>query len=299
LMASSDLGLCPNGGTMCHIGGNPVRTSSSTSTIHGPVAGGATNCQSCRFLVSGPQYVGGILARLNAQTVNVIAAGNRLREAEEHRRALVAERRRAVSDGTPGLRRRVLRARTNVEAAEAHAEDMAERWQNLYRLFNRCLKALQELMRREDGGEPSGGRHLLVLNGRADDVRSALQRCTDITLWNRVCYSSEVIDSVDATEAATYRGMRLDHVLAQSGKPAVFASLTDRERVAVGNEFARWLETRLGPAGADEVYEGRRTLAEAGLLDDLDMVLPYGAPHASATTLPLQAGRALLPSPTS
>jgi hypothetical protein len=176
---------------------------------------------------------------------------------------------------------------------------MAERWQNLYRLFNRCLKALQELMRREDGGEPSGGRHLLVLNGRADDVRSALQRCTDITLWNRVCYSSEVIDSVDATEAATYRGMRLDHVLAQSGKPAVFASLTDRERVAVGNEFARWLETRLGPAGADEVYEGRRTLAEAGLLDDLDMVLPYGAPHASATTLPLQAGRALLPSPTS
>jgi hypothetical protein len=297
LLASSDIGLCPNGATLCHIGGKPVSTAAAAAAVFGPVAGGATNCQSCRFLVSGPQYIGGVVARLNAQSVKVRAAGERLREMQDQRRALVAERRRAGDDVPASLLRRVRRAMTTVEAAEAHCEDMSERWQNLYRLFNRCLKALQELMRREDAGEPSSeARHLLVLNGTAADVQCALQRCTDVALWKRVCADAEVFD-VDWTEAAAKFGMRIDHLLAQSGRPAVFAGLTDRERVAVGNAFARWLETRLGPAGADEIYEGRRTLAEAGLLDDLDMVLPHGGPRVPATTL-LPTAQRFLPSVT-
>jgi len=294
LMSASDLGLCPNCGTLCHIGGKPVTTASSSSRVHGPVPGLATNCQSCRFLVSGPQYLGGIIARLNALTVQVRAAGDRLRAAEEQRRSLVAERRRAAEDAPAALRRRLRRASAEVEAAEGHAEDIGERWWNLYRLFDRCLKALQELMRRKSTAESSNGRHLLVLNGAPDDVQVALRRCNDITLWNRVCFDSEVWDSVDATESATRRGMRLDHLLAQSGRSAVFAGLTEAERVAVGNAFARWLETRLGPAGAEEIYEGRRTLAEAGLLDDLDLVLPHDAPRPSGTVL-LPEAQKLLP----
>ncbi len=298
LMSSSDFGLCPNGGTLCHIGGKPVTTASSSSRVHGPVPGLATNCQSCRFLVSGPQYLGGIIARLNALTVQVRAAGDRLHAAEEQRRSLVTERRRAGEDAPAALRRRLRRASAEVEAAEAHAEDIGERWWNLYRLFDRCLKALQELMRRKSARESSNGRHLLVLNGAPDDVQVALRRCNDITLWNRVCFDSEVWDSVDATESATRRGMRLDHVLAQSGRPAVFAGLTEAERVAVGNAFTRWLETRLGPAGADEIYEGRRTLAEAGLLDDLDMVLPHSAPRPFGTALLPDAQKLLPAAPT-
>ncbi|MBI2408395.1 MAG: hypothetical protein HYV19_08875 [Gemmatimonadetes bacterium] len=295
LMSSSELGLCPNGGTLCHVGGKPLSTAASSSSVHGPVPGLATNCQSCRFLVSGPQYLVGIVARLNALSVRVRATGDRLRATEERRRSLVDERRRAGDNVDAALLRRLRRAAAEVEAAEAQAEDFGERWWNLLRLFNRCLKALRELMRRKSAGEVADDRHLLVLNGAPDDVQVALRRCNDITLWNRVCFDSEVWDAVDATEPAARRGMRIDHLLAQSGRPAVFAGLSEEERIAVGNVFARWLETRLGPAGADEIYEGRRTLAEAGLLDDLDMVLPRSGVNRSASHL-LPNAQILLPS---
>jgi len=299
LMSSSELGLCPNGGTLCHIGGKAVSgVAGGTNQVYGPVPGLATNCQSCRFLVSGPQYLGGIVARLNALTVQVVTAGDRLRGAEQSRRAVVAERRQMGDAAPAALLRRLRRATASVEAAEAHAEDMSERWQNLYRLFDRCLKALQEVIRRERDETPSNGRHLLVLNGAPSDVQWALRKCHDVELWNRVCFDSEVWDAVDATEAAMRRGMRIDHLLAQSGRPAVFAGLVDEERIAVGNAFARWLKTRVGPAGADDIYEGRRTLAEAGLLDDLDMILPHGATKLAGTSLLPNSMRLLSSSPT-
>ena len=271
-----DIGLCPNGGAMCNEGGPEEKKG-----VHGPVPGGATNCQSCRFLVSGPQFLGGLIARLNKLSADIIEAGAALRHAEGRRREAVAAQRRAVEPSAK-LASDLRRAEARVLAEEERAAVLATSWQNLLGLIRRCEAALREYMTKRDEAEAGNSRTLVVLNGTLDDFHVQLERSSEFDLLQRICENADVY-ALDARHAARVRGARLDRMLAADGRPAVFAGLTEEESRAVGNLFARWLRARLGVTTVNEVMEGRRTLAEAGVLEDADQWLASAAPGVKST----------------
>jgi hypothetical protein len=284
LSSHMDHGVCPNGGSMCHQGGerDPV------SREYSPVPGGATNCQCCRFFVTGPQFLGGLIARLNKLSADVLDAGQRLRDAEARRRGIIAA---ARTDGTEGdaLNARLRRSEAAVDEAERSCEYLGTSWQRLLELTQRCETALREYTARREQLSGVLSPNMLVLNGTPDDFGAALEECSEYELWSRICEDSEVY-SFDATNAGRRRGARIDHILGQVDQPAVFAALSDREAIEVGNVFGRWLRTRLQPAELSDVVEGRRTLRDAGLLPEVNSVLTkIVGPRATATSL--QPGR--------
>ena len=276
---SMDYGECPNGGSLCHIGGPLLVKNQRDGDTHGPVEGGMLNCTGCRFFASGPFYLGGLIARLNALSVDVVAAGDRLEQAKRARRD-VLESLAACAEGA-ARRLRESRADSAVDEAEAQALKVAKAWLSTYRMIERCKATLRQHQAAEADG--AGGNRALpvVLGGTVEDFSVGLERCEDYDLWQRVCEDSEVYPSVDATAAALRRAVRLDRVLAEAGEAAVFATLDAEERVAVGNLYGGWLRTKLGDADRVALMKGRATLRDFDLLDEsIALLTPYRMPAA-------------------
>ncbi len=59
-----DTGICPVGDTRCGDGGPAM-----AKNKHGPVPGSARNCVQCRFHVTGPAFLGALVARFNATSL--------------------------------------------------------------------------------------------------------------------------------------------------------------------------------------------------------------------------------------
>lgn len=58
LWESNQLGLCPNAGTLCNIGGELLRKAGKNGKdVYGEVPGGAGNCVRCRFFISGKPWL--------------------------------------------------------------------------------------------------------------------------------------------------------------------------------------------------------------------------------------------------
>ncbi len=68
-----DIGICPVGGSLCHQGG-PILNSAKSKPQYAPVPGGAKNCAKCRFFITGPAFLGGLVAHFNSVGVALTAA---------------------------------------------------------------------------------------------------------------------------------------------------------------------------------------------------------------------------------
>lgn len=62
-------------------------------------------------------------------------------------------------------------------------------------------------------------------------------------------------------------------MLARNHRQPIFASLTDDEALAVGNELVNFLYARLGHHETNRLVEGSRVLLAAGIADDMDAML--------------------------
>lgn len=76
-----DRGICPVGGTLCDKGG-PKLTSNVQLADYAPAPGGPRNCIRCRFFITGPAFLGGLVAHFNATGVRLLAASERFRVEE-------------------------------------------------------------------------------------------------------------------------------------------------------------------------------------------------------------------------
>ena len=285
-----DYGECPNGGTLCDVGGEVIYRNPRDGDRHGPVEGGQRNCTSCRFFTYTPLHLLGLIARANAQLLEVQESATRLRAAERSRRELFG----AAAGDTPVARKRQSDADAAVEEAEARAVAAAKAFQATHRCIARAKAALHREIEAKQDGTSSARQLPVLLNGSAEDLRLSFERCTDYDLWTRICEDSEIFPSVDPAPAALRRSIRLDRMLAQAGEGTVFAALTDEEQVAYGNMYSRWLRTKLGPVDHEGLVRGERTLRDLGIVSESDRLLaPLRAKVAPAPTLTLRPALAL------
>lgn len=296
LWAPLDDGICPNGGTRCSVGGPLVE---GTKDYHGPVPGGAYNCALCRFFVTGPAHLGGLVAKANETGGKIVEKAERLRQQEEFRRQLLAKEGEFKQEGKVlQYRRKLSHADDDVAKTLSELDVLWQTWHAQLRLVRRV-----ELIMEARQGKPQEGRerqkNALVLNGRSEDVllRAKLEKSTRFALWDRICQSSEFYPGIDTQVPALRRGKLFDAMFAREGHPAVFASLTDEQLVQVGNAVANFLRTQLGDATTDELILGRQTLEKLGIQEELDLLLDSAVvtpvliePHrVSISALPLAA----------
>ena len=263
-----DKGICPVGGVMCEKGG-PKLTSNVQLSDYAPTPGGARNCIRCRFFVTGPAFLGGLVAHFNAVGVQLLAAAERFRASEAAIRALEDEV--ASAAGQPqstSLMADLHAAHDRREREMLYVDELSHNLHAIYGLTERCRAVMAK-----EAPAPSDGQLNLVLVGDQTDLEAAIQMTTDFELVNAVCQVARVYPANDATLANLRRSRLLDAMLARNGSQPIFATLSEDEALSVGNEFVNLLVKRLGPADTVAVMEGRRMLEAAGITKDIEALL--------------------------
>jgi hypothetical protein len=264
LRATMDDGECPNGGTLCHIGGPVI---SKPQNIYAPVPGGSRNCVLCRFFTTGPRFLGGLSAKCNATAGKLREMSARLKDAEARRRQAAAT---ALGSGEVGILPRMKRGSPDetVETILKEVEALSITWTAQLRLVKKIKNIMAEYHSRiPDGKLP------ILLNGDTSDFELALKHCSEFEMWDRICRSSVFYTSVDSRLSAIQRARLFDVLLRRSGHPAVFATLNDQELLEVGNAWSAHLRCLVGEDALGDAIDGNVTLKELGIEADLDVLV--------------------------
>lgn len=260
-----DLGICPVGGALCHIGG-PKLSADNTRNEYLPTPGGPRNCVRCRFFLSGPAFLGGLVANFNSVGLEVTEASDALRKMQDDINGI--EDKLFGDTAEPSAFRKVDILYSRRETAMNHLDEMANNWHATYVLIERSKALL-------DGGEVgrTGREVRLLSSGGISDMATVLEQATKFDVYNNICQHATIYPATTVPTASLRRGRLLDAMLARNHRAPVFAELTDAQALDVGNEVVNLLYARLGDREASNVIEGRRLLHAAGLDLELDALL--------------------------
>lgn len=251
-----DIGICPVGMGKCHVGG-PSLKGETVKTAFSPVPGGPKNCVRCRFFITGPAFLGGLVAKFNNIGVALMEASERLRKTE-------AEICGIEDRAKPEELRHLGRIYDRRDRVLEEVDGLAYNWHACFGLVQRCKAALKATY--------SNGVSL-VLAGNAGDLDAALTECSDFELYNAVCQVAAVYPNDSPVLSTLRRGRLLDAMLSRNGRRPVFATISEEEALAVGNEFVTLLMARIGRVETVDLIEGRRMLESTGIEEEVDRLI--------------------------
>lgn len=262
-----DLGICPVGGSLCHQGG-PKLTGENGRIDFQPTPGGPRNCVRCRFFLSGPAFLGGLVAHFNSIGVELMESSDRLRKMD----ADIG----SIEDVMYAPGQHLAHDRIKLDAlygrrelAMSELDDVANNWHATYMLIERSRSLLEK--ERDQAG--CQGTVRLVAGGEESDIATALVESSSFALYDSVCQHATIYPARSAPIAILRRGRLLDAMLARNDKQPIFSSLTDDEALLVGNAMVAFLRARIGERETERLIAGTRMLESAGLGPDLDVML--------------------------
>lgn len=287
-----DYGVCPLGGTGCDEGGPEIPGKKSKKRSHGPVIGGPRNCANCRFFITGPAFLGGLVAKFNETTGKIRELLYTIQEQTARRDELWQAKTDCRDAGVPFHQKRELdRLEEALEENEKRITEDQLTLTNLWRLIEQCRGILQR--RREGALDDSASVALVTNTTNVDDIQIGIEEVSEYRLITRIVESAEIYPSVDTKLPALRRAKLYDTMFALNGEAPVFVFLDDNEIIEVGNEVARLLRAKVGERGVDDVVLGRKSLDELGLTEDLAQLIRDRVP--TSHRIDGSGGRVLLP----
>jgi len=260
-----DKGICPVGGGLCDVGGDPL-TDRKTQPLYGPVSGypGERNCVRCRFFLTGPAFLPGLVARFNQITYEATECAERYVRLEQEVHAL-EEARSACEE-----RDQAFTQSNELERASQRYEAEAEKANKLFSDLHACIRLIKRSVEIANSQVNESQGMSLVANGGITDIQFALiETESELHQLEVMCENAVIYPEVDASKAALRRSQILDAMLQMNGKAPIFFRLSPDQQLRVGNEVMKLIQARTGSLkGAVEFAEGRRMLEEIGLLDE-------------------------------
>lgn len=260
--SSESIGVCPTGRTLCDQGGPSAGGKAQ------PTPGGPRNCLRCRYFISGPAFLPGLVARFNSLGVGLHAAAEEYRDACLAHDELDVEQQRCRTEGRPfggqGAFDATLQRR---ERATADVDRLAHDWHACYGLVQRSKAVLESTV--------AASGTSLVLGGSEKDLEVGLRAATEVELMNAVCQSSHLYPCPEVEVARLRRGRVLNAILAGTPQAAAFATLSREESMKVGNEITKLLLLKFSGEDLEEAAAGRKVLDAAGLTASVAPLLEH------------------------
>lgn len=260
-----DEGICPNGMTECATGGDPVFEQKDRK-LYGPVLGGNGNCACCRYFLTGPAWIHGLIARFQERGLRAKELGETGRRHQRELQRLKAERlaceeRRETFMAGAELRR----AEAAVEATTEETNTLLITLNNLYNLTQqaRMIAQIKDDLKTEQG-TPSLP---LIVNGGEFDV--VFEEVTNFDAYDYICRSAKFFKSINWTTANLRRKEIYIRMMMRNDMEPVLLSLSDEEAKAAMDAASELLRARLGAMVTNQVMAGERMLRELGLEKDI------------------------------
>lgn len=258
-----DKGICPNGATLCDVGGERLRPDSETSD-YAPVPGvpQERNCVCCRFFLSGPAYLDGLMAHGNAVTEKFWRGSKRYNGFMEKVKQLEDSQRSCERNDVPFLKVREL------EALSKHAETEAL---TVTKLRNDMAATYHLLARSiEIANNPQNEGVQLVANGSMTDLKLGfIETTSEFHQLEVVCENAVIHPNPDADFATIRRSQMIDAMLRFNGMDPVLMHLTPEHQLLAGNAVMKLIQARTGSIKDSLPFaECRAKLKSIGLLQD-------------------------------
>jgi len=263
-----DKGICPKGCFGCDTGYIQTNNDTGKQTIQ-PVPGyPEQNCVRCRWFITGPAFLPGLVHHFNVLGYNIGETAERLMRFESEIEKLENMRFEIEQKGCTFQENEKLSKLEKLHQQEMQKNDkLANDYNATLRLMDRCVAIVKKPS--EDNGIQ------LVAVGQMDDIRLALSDDSNkLFQLQAICNGAEIFPETDASKAVLQRSQIIDLTLAMNEKQPVLFTLTPEEQLIAGNAWMRLLINRAGSLKDAVPYlDGRKTLAEIGIESDLDDIL--------------------------
>lgn len=254
-----DKGICPKGCFGCDSGGTYVNDDADKIT-YGVVPGfPEQNCVRCRWFVTSPAFLPGLVHHFNTIGYNMGETGKRVIKYQHDIELLENEKYECELNETIFTKHHELLKYEQLYAQEIQKNDkLANDYNATLRLIDKCMKLIKETSS-DDGFQ-------LVTVGSISDVGISINNIEhELEQLQIICNGAELFPETDASKAVLQRSQIIDLTLKNNNKMPVMFSLTEEEQLIAGNQFMRLLINRAGSLKDAIPYAiGRKKLEEIG-----------------------------------
>ena len=255
-----DKGICPKGCMGCETGGTYMNDDTG-KTSYGIVPGyPEQNCVRCRWFLTGPAFLPGLVHHFNVIGYNISETAERLLRFDEEIEELENLKFECEQNDLPFIENEKLSKLEKLHQQEMQKNDkLANDYNATLRLIDRCVAIIKEP---EDDGQTQ-----FVAVGTMGDVQIALEDVPDkLSQIQTVCNGAAIFPETDASKAVLQRSQILDLTFSMNGKRPIFFTLTPEQQLIAGNAWMQLLMSRAGILKDAVPYiEGRKKLSEIGL----------------------------------
>lgn len=258
-----DKGICPKGCFGCDSGGTYVNDDTDKTT-YGPVPGfPEQNCVRCRWFVTGPAFLPGLVHHFNVIGYNMGETGKRVINYQNEIELFENQRYECELNCNVFTKHHELLKYEQLYTQEIQKNDkLANDYNATLRLIDKCIKIIKYA--------PSKDSVQLVPVGSITDVGLNIRNVEhELEQLQIICNGAELFPETDASKAVLQRSQIIDLTLINNGKKPVMFSLSDEEQLIAGNQFMRILLSRAGSLKDAIPYAiGRKKLEEIGFKNE-------------------------------
>ena len=258
-----DKGICPKGCFGCENGGVYAKDDTDRIT-YGPVPGfPEQNCVRCRWFITGPAFLPGLVNHFNTIGYNMGETGKRVISFQNEIESLDNLKYECDENEQIFTEQAKLLNFEKLHQQEIQKNDkFANDYNATLRLIDKCL-AIAKNTPSEDGLQ-------LVTVGAMRDIGLNITPVDhELEQLQVLCNGAEIFPETDASKAVLQRSQIIDLTLARNDKKPIMFSLTNEEQLIAGNQFMRLLMSRAGSLKDAIPYAvGRKKLEEIGLVNE-------------------------------
>lgn len=264
-----DHGICPNGRTRCHEGGEAV-VDQRDRKYYGPVRGGTGNCALCRFFVTGHQFLPGLVAKLNETSFEAAERSSTWRsrtQAEQRLRAIRIAAEDAGESSRPEQDAELVRAASAAEDAMGELDVCAETMHAYHNLVEQAVA----IARREvaAGAEASLAGPALIVNApEGAGIGINYVDVPEFELVDEICRTARFYHSINWSTANLRRKEIFNRMLMRNGLEPVYIGLSDEVSKASLDAASDLLRRRMSRDKLGQLMSGEARLKELGLLEE-------------------------------
>ena len=248
-----DHGICPNGGTKCNEGGEALIDHKDRKK-YGPIEGGACNCVSCRFFVTGPQFLLGLKAKFDETSFLVEESATRFRKFAFLKSELQDQKMKDHNDGIQFERENELRKAQDDYSGALHELNVL--CNSLHDTFNLGKQSLLLLEKNELGDKALN----LITNARD---KSIINECSTLDLVDEICQEATFFPSINCTQANRARSLMVSRLVLQSGKVPMFLTLSEEQQKKAMDASMAFLYKRHGRDILNDAVDNKCALPES------------------------------------
>ncbi|WP_333877015.1 gamma-mobile-trio integrase GmtZ [Methylobacter sp.] len=264
-----DKGICPIAFQGCDNGGEQYVKLGNAPISYAPVVrdfqGNTKNCVRCRWFITGPAFLPGLIAHFNNLSYETSNAGERYIAIENNLENLRLENFASEEKDQPFLKQQeLIQAELEYEREATKVDSIMNDMHATYQLIKRSIDICKN-------SENEGVKLLSLEWQTIPDLR--LDEKSLLMQLETVCRNAEIFPSYDATKASLRRGQAIDLMLSANGKSPVLLCLSEAEQLEIGNQIMMLIEGRVGSfEGAINFVESMGKLSTLGITDQIEQL---------------------------